>query len=518
MNIDLVKESIKINEVAELCSSEVLAEGDVIVPDSCPDVASILQIEAHAVINSREIQTDKIVLGGEVHFNILYVPEEAPDNTPAKSLRHILSFTDVCEARGLSNDTNLKCSADVTHIENSVVNSRKLNLKSVIEIEIKACTQRETELVCDVVSDEDLLTRKKTVNAYSPTVDEEFTVVIPDKLEVPSGKPPITEILKVDASVTGHDVKIVTGKAIIQGVIKVCTLYTCGEPSGPIQFMEHEIPFTEILDMPDAVEGMDCEIEYNITSIYYEADYDDDDCGARVMGVEITMTVSVCAASTATIEVLDDCYSPDYDVELTKKECTIENVLSHNKSQIPAKGIVTLTEECPDISQVYNVVAKPYVNDVSADGDSTVVSGVLDVYILYLTVDPQVPLYSFKQEIPFTYTEETGSGDKVSVECATSLSNLSYNLTGEKSVEIRANIAISLKLITSHNIEVIESITASETAKQDRASIVICFVQRGDTLWDIAKRYKTTIEKIALANQLSEDANIEGGKLLIPKA
>ena len=43
-------------------------------------------------------------------------------------------------------------------------------------------------------------------------------------------------------------------------------------------------------------------------------------------------------------------------------------------------------------------------------------------------------------------------------------------------------------------------------------SYIIYFVQKGDTLWNIAKRYKTTVEDILNDNDIPDPDNINVGQ------
>lgn len=55
-------------------------------------------------------------------------------------------------------------------------------------------------------------------------------------------------------------------------------------------------------------------------------------------------------------------------------------------------------------------------------------------------------------------------------------------------------------------------------AKGKTSMLMIYFVQSGDELWNVAKKYVTTSEKIRSANNLGDSDIIKPGmKLLIPK-
>ena len=67
----------------------------------------------------------------------------------------------------------------------------------------------------------------------------------------------------------------------------------------------------------------------------------------------------------------------------------------------------------------------------------------------------------------------------------------------------------------------ITNIVLDEEKKIDKSTqsgITVYFVQSGDELWDIAKRYHTTSEDILGTNKLESDVTLGvGQQLLIPK-
>ena len=66
----------------------------------------------------------------------------------------------------------------------------------------------------------------------------------------------------------------------------------------------------------------------------------------------------------------------------------------------------------------------------------------------------------------------------------------------------------------------IASLSAEETAPQEtgeRPSIVLRQMAAGETLWDIAKAYQTTVNEIQQANDMEDQPTEPGVLLLIPR-
>ena len=77
---------------------------------------------------------------------------------------------------------------------------------------------------------------------------------------------------------------------------------------------------------------------------------------------------------------------------------------------------------------------------------------------------------------------------------------------------------LNVSLQQNANLEIIEEINESEIEDEQDYSIIIYIVKKGDTLWDIAKRFRSTVDDIVRVNGLENPNKINvGEKLYIPK-
>ena len=88
--------------------------------------------------------------------------------------------------------------------------------------------------------------------------------------------------------------------------------------------------------------------------------------------------------------------------------------------------------------------------------------------------------------------------------------------------EIKADVEMVMKIMTCHNCSA-DMVTEVRETPVDMGKIKCMpgitgyIVQKGDTLWNIAKKYYTTVENIMEINKLKSDEIFPGMKLIIVK-
>ncbi|MFR8103867.1 MAG: LysM peptidoglycan-binding domain-containing protein [Clostridia bacterium] len=87
---------------------------------------------------------------------------------------------------------------------------------------------------------------------------------------------------------------------------------------------------------------------------------------------------------------------------------------------------------------------------------------------------------------------------------------------GYVDVKIDLNFVVNSSRVVG--INVIDELSLEESRALNTYSIIIYFVKPGDTLWSIAKRFRSTVDSIAKVNDI-EDPNViyAGQQLFIPR-
>ncbi len=512
MSIKLQKEHIKISEI--LCSRycQTTVENDIIVPDINPDVLKILQVSNDVVITQKNIQADKVYIQGIVRINILYVPDgDVIGNV--KSISTTQNFSHLVEVKGAKPGMDLSAEAECEPAEYTLINSRKLNIRSKIGMEIKITIPSEIDVATDIEGDESIQIKGTHIKICNSCADAERDIIIRDQLEVPAGKPDLGEILKFNATPTSTELRIIDKKAVVKGELKICTLYGGADEECSVQFMEHTLPFTEILEVDDFTEGMDGEIDYIVKDLYYEI-LQDSDGDKRILGVEVTLCAHIKTSEVIELDAIGDAYGLENEIVLNRSSYCLEQLIENTFAQCALKERIPVPDYLPELRQICDCSATPNIENVSINDGKVTIDGFVNCNILYISDGSDSPVAGFSHIVPFSHTFDVPDIQKDSVcDAKSDIEHLSYNMSGSKELELRIIVSIGLKAVNSNRTELTDSIEwDTEVKPRKTPSMVIYFVQENDTLWDIAKRYKTTPDRIIANNGESEKDIMKPGK------
>ena len=119
-------------------------------------------------------------------------------------------------------------------------------------------------------------------------------------------------------------------------------------------------------------------------------------------------------------------------------------------------------------------------------------------------------------EIPFTSVVDLkGTKPDMNAICNVHLENIDGTVEAN-TIGIRATLSIATKVCYKVEKEWIVDIEESEEEKQcKKSSVTIYVVNVGDTLWELAKKYNTTMDSLIKINELEGSESLTVGKKII---
>lgn len=519
MALELGNSIVKINRILQEGNTQNIIESDIIVPDVKPDVVSILHADGEVKVNSKETYKDAVVLRGTVAFKILYLSDD-PSRLVC-STEHSVNFDQTVDIPGI--DSNMICSLDCIpeHIDCSIINGRKLNVKAVLKVDSKVVEPIEVSVVSELGGADDVQIQTQSFESCNEAEYDNIETGVICEVDIPIGRPAIKDILRTDAYIKEKDIKVTGGKAIAKGILEVNTLYVPDMDEAPVDCTTSEVPFSEVLDMPKIADGADiiftAEVK-NVSAVVKE----DDDGDSRVLEYEVGLSFKPNAVEKQIFEVVSDAYALSSKLEIERNPVKVTALVGEAKNQSTLKDSIQLSSEMPPAKQVYNLSCKAVITGMDTEDDRVNIEGVVESTIIYLS-DEGKPIGSIKHHTPFNHTIEVrGISDCSTPKAIVHMDNCSYEMIGDRHIELKFVMTIAVRAFDQVFVDVVTKVDEAPLDERKMAaqpSMIVYYIQNGDTLWGIAKKYLTTVGDLLKVNGIDNPDALEvGQQLLIPKA
>lgn len=475
-------------------------QGSIIVPDVKPDILKILQVDADAYLCDKAVEDGKVTLSGKVKVTVLYLPEE--DSAKLCALYGSFDFCEVIKKSDFEQGMTLTAVCDVDRVTYKLINSRKVGIEAQVMINLQVASSKPVEFVADIEGD-DACCLLQNVKISSPAHYMEHGFRLEENFSLPVGKPEIGELLKGSVMIFEKEYKAISDKVVVKGRGVANILYLGTE--GEVEYYSGEMPFTEVVDIPDILEDAECDINFEVGEV-----------SLRTEGgcIEVGCDVTCCVKSGCEQEVsaVSDCYFLDASEALEYEEFDNEEIVSKPDFSTVQKEIITRDSGMSDIAGVYSAVAKPYLETVNVNGGKIQAQGRTVIYVLYTTDNPSSPVCSMKSEVPFSYIID-GDCDGCDILLKAECEHVSTVICSADSVEVRCGIRISGKAVKKQKIRVISGAEKGECIPRE-CGILVYFTGKDDRVWDIAKRYR--VQEDTVKCSLNGDEICPGMKLIIP--
>ena len=216
---------------------------DTIVPDSYPDIASILDCYADPVIRGKDCRDRSFTVSGGLKGGILYLPE---NETAPRCLELYMPFTVKFDHPELTERSQVIVSARVRSVDARMINSRKAMLRVGIGCEIAAYEQDKDELYDLKSTDPRLQMKMEQYMVELPLETSEKSFVLNDSLDL-TGHPALGHLCKSILTVYPTDQKIVANKAVFKGNLNCKILYMTADQT--LHCLQHQFPYSQYCEL-----------------------------------------------------------------------------------------------------------------------------------------------------------------------------------------------------------------------------------------------------------------------------
>ncbi len=520
--LELVKQNIHMNRWKNQVDTQITLDDDFIVPDTMSDMAEVLLANGELQLEPVKQQKEKAVVRGKLDFHVLYRKEEGG----LQAMGGLIPFEEVINVPGLEEKDYVSVAWQLEDLHGEMINSRKLNVKAIATLEIKAESLFDAEAAADVRASTADGTRTPNVELLKSSLDvaaialrRKDTYRIKEVITLASNKPAVDRVLWTEMRLGGVSTRPMDGSIHLEGSLLVFVIYEGEGENAAIQWMEESLPFSGDIEMQGATEEMIPAISVRLVhkELEEKPDYDGE---MRELEVDAVMELDVRLYEEQTLELLSDLYATNYELNMDSDQTHFDRILMKNTGKCRLARKLQLNGQSR-ILQICHSSGSVKLDDVSAGENVLNLDGVLEVRILCMTDDDRQPVQVYTELLPFHHEAEAPGIEKDSVwYLETGVEQLTAVMTGGDSVEVKAVVSLDLLVLQPVEQTVIRQVTLEpldEEKLRQSPGIVGYLVQEADTLWDIAKRFRTTMGKIREGNNLTGESVSPGDCLILMK-
>lgn len=505
MVVETIKESLSVNKLVATKAEVILVEGDMIVPDSKPDILNTICTSGVVCIYKKEVLEGKVRIDGNINTYIMYMAEDEKDKV--RGLTTTLDFSENVQIANVNEEMNCRVSTRLKSIEAKVINGRKVGIKAAVEIEVKVYSNETIAIVNNIPNSNGIQTLQENLSVNSLVGMGENKVFAKDTISINS-EDNLAEILKANVCMCNKDVKISYNKILTKADAEIKIMYLTED--NRIGTVLAKVPVVGFIDIPDVTEENISDIEYEIRNIVLKPNSTEE----HSIYVEIEVGVMVSVYEEKEISLIQDLYSPSENLEFNQRKITTMREKRVNKKTLQIREKVTL-EEIGDRS-IIDVDVIPRIEKEHKKDNRIVYEGNLELNFILSNVNLQVDIRTV--EIPFDYSiDNIENGEDMVTNMEMQVLNQDFIVQDGGIVTCNIDLGMTLNSYRTSNLNVIDEIETNGEREEEDYSIIMYIVKKGDSLWKIAKLFGSTVEDIARTNGI-EDENLimPGQKLFIP--
>ena len=475
---------------------------EMIVPDAYPDISNLLDTSGVCCLTTKEASDGTLSLAGRIRCSILYLPE---DNGTINSLRADLDFQCSVDQEGITAECGVVAVPRILSAETKAINPRKMLIRVNYEITVRVYRQETLMVPCGVLESGLVEEKQEQAEGYFAIAVPEKRFQFQDQLNLSGSQPAMAEILRVQSDVSCGDAKIIGGKLVFKGDVSLRFLYRSVEHE--ILTAEFVLPFSQIMDTPEAEETA----EFQIEVVLLDWTLGELSGDGRSLAVEVDLYAYAEIRARKNLPLLADAYSVRGCVQTDFSPFVFPQLIERSVRRESKRELLETGEK--DVS-VLDLRCTVVQTSAVKSAEKLVFKAAVQAELL--CVDAAGNIERLSRHLTLESEAAVTGNVEAMVSCRLTEGNA---LPAANGVELRVGVAFQTLLLRREERLCISALEMDESKMQDqegRPSIVLRQMIEGESLWDIAKAYATTISEIRQANGMDEETAEPGQLLLIP--
>lgn len=511
MEYTLKKEHCSVCETILSANSEQPVDLDISLPDYCPDIERILKCRMCPGITSRTITGNRLDVDGVTVIRLYYLDSK---KQAIRCCEHTTPFSCSFDLKTTAPDMTSSVRIKPEYLNCRAVSPRRLDIHGAFSV-MANVYMKGTQEYCTDIEGNDIQQRKhtETVSSLCGMGSQQFSVS--EVLDIGQGKPSPESILRSELNICLSDSRAIDDKLMLKGEAILRILYVTDIETGAQDHISFNIPLSQIIDVPGITDSTVNDISVDVLSsdVSLKSEYDS---GSTLVTLDAKLCALVFAYEEKSIDVIDDAYSTAYEIQLGCQTVPVRRLIADTEMNTSVKGEINTADS--GITKVIDLWCEGIQYIPVVENGKMSLKGKMNCCMFVLDKDG-VPFCAEKAtdfvltpDMPFCPPGTTATA-------AISVSAVSFRITGDNTVDLKIDLCVRCTAYEQTSCRAVVSAEAPEDRLREKdgtAALTLYYADAGESLWNIAQLYCTSVEALKLENQMTDDVIQARGMILIP--
>ncbi len=479
------------SELHQDCA-QVVCEQAASLPDYYPPVMRVVRAEGQPCVKEVREHDGVVTVSGEVALTLLYQTE---DEKGLCAYRTAAAFT---QTFSLPENSSGSCDAYAARptVTCRLTSARRVSFKAALAVYLTVAGDKE---LSGPERQDDMLYLVRSVEARCGLGCAVRRFHISERGECDSIP---AAVLESRARAVVTEITAAGGKTLVKGELSVRALFVTKEDQ--IGMVRYTFPLSQLIDLPFG-EGIDTDVRLRVGSIEVEAGESMDGSKGR-LAFEIDLSVIACATESRRFELMSDAFSTTHALDAAREQTVLSNLSGRLRGSVDVE--LTIPAE-PDGGLVIDADAIVNTCSGKAEGGKLKMEG--ECAVLLLCQEDIGRITARELTLPFAAEIPSAKDGRAQLYvCVWSA------LPTQEGVRLTLRYEAALWQDTPCDYLCSAMPDRSRPLPElHRAPVTVYFADKGELIWDIAKKYRVAPQSICKDNALEGDTVTENRRLLI---
>ena len=287
--MELKKANLHMDHVKCQINTQITLEEDKNISDRNPDADRILLEKGRVVIEEMRPAAESLYLKGKLNYEVLY---SSDDDGKLYRIQGEIPWEEKVRVEGMESTDSPQVAANIEDLRSNLINSRKVNIRGLVNFCISSREIRDNEVLLDVENINQIEVKKEPYSQSVIVADKKDIFRIKEDLELPASLPAIGEVIWKNLELGKWEIKPLEDAIGIQGEVHLFVLYESAEEESQLKSYETTVPFSGNIECAGTNSCMVADITPVIgyENLGVKPDYDGED---RVLDVEMVLEIPI---------------------------------------------------------------------------------------------------------------------------------------------------------------------------------------------------------------------------------